>query len=208
MTVWENKRIKTICLDAGHADRWGDYGAVGADGTREADINLAVAKLIQQILQARGYRVLMTRQALTNDMLCYDDILGDLPARVNMINSNDVDMVVSIHCNSSANNTARGGEIYYKTTKGKELAYWIQNELKYQARIRKQSWFHVYWRGLKQYGAYYILSRIRQTIPAMLIELLFISNSQDRELLKTPNIQQEFAYSIANGIEVYFKRNL
>ena len=90
----EVKRV-TVIVDAGHGGK--DPGAIVA-GVREADVNLAVAKLLHAELEARGYRVLLTRE---------DDTFKTLPERPKFASDSGGDLFISLHCNSMAGTASR-----------------------------------------------------------------------------------------------------
>ncbi len=90
----EGKR-PTIIVDAGHGGK--DPGAVVA-GVREADINLAVAKLLRRELEERGYRVLLTRET---------DVYLTLAERPRFASDSGGDLFISLHCNSIAGTASR-----------------------------------------------------------------------------------------------------
>lgn len=83
-----------IVIDAGHGGK--DGGAVGVGGTIEAELNLEVAKELQSLLLQQGFEVIMTREN--------EDALGatkmeDMKKRREIMNTDGVDAVVSIHMN-------------------------------------------------------------------------------------------------------------
>jgi N-acetylmuramoyl-L-alanine amidase len=85
----------TVIVDAGHGGK--DPGAI-VKGVREADVNLAVAKLLRDELQARGYKVLLTRDT---------DEYKTLQERPKFASDNAGDLFVSLHCNSIAGTASR-----------------------------------------------------------------------------------------------------
>lgn len=89
----------TIIVDAGHGGK--DPGAV-VKGVREADVNLAVAKLLRTELEKRGYRVLLTRE---------DDVFRTLQERPKFASDNNGDVFVSLHCNSISGTPSRLAQV-------------------------------------------------------------------------------------------------
>jgi N-acetylmuramoyl-L-alanine amidase len=87
--------LGTVIIDAGHGGK--DPGAV-VKGVREADVNLAVARLLRQELEDRGYKVLLTRET---------DVYKTLQERPKFASDNGGDLFVSLHCNSLAGSPAR-----------------------------------------------------------------------------------------------------
>jgi N-acetylmuramoyl-L-alanine amidase len=94
--------VHTIVLDPGHGGE--DDGVKGANGTKEKEIALAVARRLKATIEARlGVRVLLTRD---------DDRNVPLDDRTAMANNNKADLFVSLHANASPRNTASGATIF------------------------------------------------------------------------------------------------
>ncbi len=89
----------TIIVDAGHGGK--DPGAV-VKGVREADVNLAVAKLLRTELEKRGYKVLLTRET---------DVYKTLQERPKFASENKGDLFISLHCNSIAGTASRLAQV-------------------------------------------------------------------------------------------------
>jgi N-acetylmuramoyl-L-alanine amidase len=85
----------TIIVDAGHGGK--DPGAI-VQGVHEADVNLAVAKQLRGELEARGYRVLLTRET---------DVYLTLAERPRFASDSGGELFVSLHCNSMAGTASR-----------------------------------------------------------------------------------------------------
>jgi N-acetylmuramoyl-L-alanine amidase len=85
----------TLIVDAGHGGK--DPGAV-VKGVREADVNLAVAKLLRVELEAKGYRVLLTRET---------DVYLTLAERPRFASDSGGALFISLHCNSIAGTATR-----------------------------------------------------------------------------------------------------
>lgn len=183
------RRFK-VCIDPGHGGR--DPGAVGPSGVQEKVVTLAVAKKVASILRSAGIDVVLTRDA---DKLLHDNINTDLGMRYKIANQAKADVLVSIHCNSAANSAANGTETYHYTgsVAGAKLATAIQSCLVPALGLRD--------RGVKQAN----FAVLRGTnMPAVLIELAFISNPTEEGLLETPMFQDKAARAIAEGVADYF----
>lgn len=185
---------KTIVLDPGHGGS--DPGAIGLSGNREKDINLKVSKKVMLLLAQSKANVRMTR---TTDI----DVIGsnatdvqDLQYRVDVGTNARADIFVSIHSNSSPNRSVTGTTTYYyaKTPKDELLAKCVQDKLVEYGNLDNL--------GVRTAGFYVIK---RSKIPAILIELGFISNQREEALLASPAMQDKLAYGIVSGIEDYFK---
>lgn len=184
---------KIITLDAGHGGS--DPGAIGSDGTKEKNITLAITKIVKEILEDKGAKVYMTR---TTDVDVFGPDASDaeeLQARVNVGEKYNSDMFVSLHINSSVNKNVGGFSTYYypKTDNDLRLAKNIQNKLAAN--------FGVDDLGVRQ-ANFYVIKRI--SMPAVLVEMCFISNEKELTLMKGQWFQKKTARLIAEGIEKYF----
>lgn len=154
---------KTIFLDAGHGGT--DAGAV--NGSRyEKNDNLSLAKAVKALLMKQGFTVIMARE---------DDTYMSLASRTSKANAVNADLFVSLHRNSFTNATANGVEIWVYTTAGAVDEAAAGAVLEQLAAVGVQTN-----RGVKK-GNYHVLRESKMT--SMLIELGFISNAKDNELL-------------------------
>ena len=93
--------IHTIAIDAGHGGD--DEGVHRADGAKEKDLTLTVARRVRAIIEARlGLRVLLTRD---------DDRNVPIDERTALANNNKADLFVSLHANGSMRPTTTGAAI-------------------------------------------------------------------------------------------------
>ena len=113
-----------------------------------------------------------------------------LRARVNAANSWPADYFISIHVNSNNNPSINGSEVYiYQTgTQAEQLATDILNEIVRRVGTKNN--------GVRTNPALYVLRKTN--MPAVLVELAYISNENDVEKLK--NDQYQFAYGIYVGL--------
>jgi N-acetylmuramoyl-L-alanine amidase len=174
-----------ICIDPGHSGIV-EPGACASDGKiTEAKINMDVSFLLKEELIKDGHTVILTR---------YGDIDNDgLLFRSAIANDSCADIFVSIHCNSASNTGANGTETYFLTEDGcresKALATRINNHIVQAIKTRN--------RGIKTAN----FSVLRETaMPAVLVELGFISNDAEREKLINPETQKDYAIAIRAGI--------
>jgi N-acetylmuramoyl-L-alanine amidase len=170
-----------ICIDAGHGGN--DPGAVCQLNTKEADINLLVAYQIKTALESK-YDVIMTRLS---------DETVSLQARASRANGSKASLFVSIHCNAAANRDANGYEVWYSgSAKSLALARCIHDSIKANIGTRD--------RGVKA-GNFYVLRKT--SMPAVLVELGFITNADEEKLLNNPEWIANMVQAIAKGIEDY-----
>jgi len=178
-----------VCIDPGHGGT--QPGAVGPGGTMEKYITLSVALILRDLLKSRGIDVIMTRE--TDKDVRTRAQQNELQARCDVANKAKADYFVSIHCNASNDARAQGTETWYsaKDNKSQVLANNIQRELVKQ--IQRAN------RGVK-IGNYYVTNSTK--MPAVLVELAFISNPEEEQLLRSDEFKRKCALGIANGILV------
>lgn len=180
---------RKIMLDPGHGGF--DPGAIGPSGLREASVTLAVSRKLAAYLSP-VVEVFLTR---TTDTALGADVNGDLAKRTNMANVKGADLFISIHCNSAADASAHGVETYALAAggEGEKLARLVQAQLVEATGLRN--------RGVK-YANYYVLRKTN--MPAILVELAFISNLAEEKDLSNPDFQDVCARAIAAGVKQYF----
>lgn len=179
-----------IMIDAGHGGY--DPGAIGQLGTKEKDVVLPISLQVGNLLQYNNINVLYTR---TSDSVSWpSDLKKDLKYRTDMANDAKVDYFVSIHANSFEDVTSNGTETIIVGFGGKaeKLANAVHNELVNSIKLRN--------RGVKKDN----LHVLRETnMPAILIEIAFISNLVEEKLLQNDEFQEKCAIAIAKGICKY-----
>ncbi len=182
---------KNIMIDAGHGD-W-DPGKVAKDGTLEKEINLNISKYLQNYLEQAGGFVITTR---TDDNVLGDTKNKDLKARTELSNNEEVDLLVSIHQNSFQNSKVKGAQVFYyeDSEDSKRLALCIQNRLKEVDSNNN--------RVAKSNNNYYMLKKT--SVPAVIVECGFLSNSEENEKLKDKKYQKDIAWAIYLGILDYY----
>ncbi|MBR1581172.1 MAG: N-acetylmuramoyl-L-alanine amidase [Selenomonadaceae bacterium] len=183
-----------IVIDPGHGGS--DAGAVGPTGVREKDVSLAVALKLREYLEEQGDPVVMTR---TTDVDVYSPQATnaqELQARVNKA-PRDAALFISIHCNAFSNPSSHGMETYYYTDsgRGRRLAKLINEEL--------EKYGGLFNRGVKP-ANFYVLKHT--SMPSTLLELGFVTNPEEEQLLADEGYQDSLARAIVTGINRYFGR--
>lgn len=190
---------RTVVIDAGHGGE--DGGATGKAGTIEKGINLAIAKDLQDLLLASGYRVVMTR---TEDEAISDDLdtirqrkTSDLHNRLKVIESQGNCIFVSIHQNQFPQSQYHGTQIFYSrnTENSKTLAESIrarvvgllQNDNTRQTKPATSS-IYLLWNA---------------KVPAVLVECGFLSNPEEEQRLNDSAYQKQLAFAICCGVLDY-----
>jgi len=189
---------KLALLDFGHGGY--DSGAVGKNGTYEKNINMSVGFKIANYLKFTGINVCYTRD---NDKVSWPSNLSqDLAKRMQIANSYNPDIFVSIHCNSFSANS-KGFEIF--TTPGQNNSDILA--IKIHSRVKYAFPNLVYREDLSdgdidKEAKFYVIKYAK--CPSTLIELLFISNPEEEKMLNDPEFQDKMAFAIAQGIGDYF----
>ncbi len=197
LTLGENvnasEQTRCVVIDAGHGGD--DPGKVGINGANEKDVNLQIAMLLKQYLEASDIRVVMTRE--DNDGL-YDPEapnkkVQDMKNRIALIDEVSPALTVSIHQNSYPEEYVHGAQVFYYTgsTQGQMLAESIQKQLIAKADPENK-------RQIKANDSYYLLKKTG--IPIVIVECGFLSNSNEAEKLCTPEYQDRIAWAIHMGI--------
>lgn len=188
-TVW--------VIDAGHGGE--DGGAVAADGSKESDMNLAIARRLDALLVFLGEETRMTR---TEDISIHDASAStlrekkrsDLENRVGLVNSTQGAILVSIHQNSlPSSKQTHGAQVFYGKKEGSaEVANAVQLALNQTVNAGNE-------KTEKAIVASIFLMK-NVTAPAILIECGFLSNENETALLKSGEYQQRLAVVIASGL--------
>lgn len=185
---------RVIVIDAGHGGE--DGGAVGADGTLEKDLNLAVAENVAQMLKYGGFDVILTRD---DDVMLTDGQPGkkkqaDLRERLNIAHKSEDNVLISIHMNKFPDSRVHGLQVYY--SKNKPLSETLAKAVQQTAADTFQPDNK---RPVKEAtSAIYILHHAK--VPAILIECGFLSNATDLENLKKEDYQKQLSAVISASI--------
>ncbi|MBR1597404.1 MAG: N-acetylmuramoyl-L-alanine amidase [Lachnospiraceae bacterium] len=181
-----------VVIDVGHGGD--DPGKVSSDGTEEKNVNLAIAKYLQDYLIAQDYTVYLTRDT---DRGLYDDNVSnkkrsDLNNRIQFFKDKNADLVISVHQNSYPDASQHGAQTFY--FKGREdsklLAENVQDSLLSLDSTNK--------RKAKANDSYYLLKNT--SVPAVIVECGFLSNSEETARLTDSNYQKDLAYAISVGV--------
>ncbi|SCI86863.1 Sporulation-specific N-acetylmuramoyl-L-alanine amidase [uncultured Clostridium sp.] len=168
-------------LDFGHGGK--DSGALGKNNTKESDIVLKIGLIIKEILEKSNEKVITTRE---------NNTYYTLSQRFNKANKENCDYFISIHMNSSTNTSAKGTETWVYnlnskiSTLGKNLTSNISKNLNTPNR------------GVKESKKFSVLKNTK--MPAIIIEIDFISNPEIEDLCKKENYLQKLAKTIASTL--------
>lgn len=226
-------RLITIALDPGHGGE--DPGAIGASGSREKDIVLAIAKRLKfKLEELPNVRVMLTRDG---------DYFVPLGVRVEKARKVQADLFVSIHADAFVEPTARGSSVFVLSEKGASstAARWLANkenladsigginlgsankqlasvlfDLSTTAQINDSlklgkavlgeiGGIARLHKGSVEQAGFAVLKA--PDIPSILIETAFISNPEEEARLKDNGYQDQIASAITKGIRRYFAQN-
>lgn len=183
---------KIILIDAGHGG-W-DPGKVATTNILEKNVNLDIAKKLQEYLEQSGAFVLMTR---TEDKALGNRKMNDMRSRKEISNSTSADMMISIHQNSFSQEKVKGAQVFYykESNSGQKLAEFIQAQIKKNIDQNNN-------RIAKTNSDYYILKQIK--IPSVIVECGFLSNNGELAKLTSNDYQNKIAWAIYLGILDYY----
>lgn len=185
---------KIIYLDAGHGGT--DPGAL-YKSIKEKDINLEIVNKLKKTLEEKGAKVYLTRYG-DYDLAVPNAVnrkRSDLSRRSNIINESNCDMYLSIHLNAEKSSTWNGAQVFYDDVNENniKLAKIMQEEFKRNTNTKRK---------YQLTNDMYMYKRIKQV--GVLIEVGFITNPNERYLLKQDWYQNKISNIILSGIIKYF----
>ena len=185
---------KVIYIDPGHGGK--DPGTVYKD-IYEKDINLDICLKLQKVLESEGAIVYLTRYGdydLSNNS--YSRKKSDLNNRAKIINASGADIYITIQLNSISSSTLKGAQVFYDDVNDKniKIANLFQEQLKQDLKTNRE---------VKEIKT--MLMNRKITVPGILIEAGFLSNPNDRYLLRQDDYQYKICNSIRDGLIKYFE---
>lgn len=172
---------RQVIIDAGHGGS--DPGAQRGD-IQEKELTLSIAMKLKQYLEAQGIKVKMTRT---------DDSFVSLEDRVKITNELNPDAFVSIHINSlETDRDIKGIETYYQNGRSRQLAEKIHEQLVGKLQVPD--------RNVRK-ARFYVVNHTDN--PAVLAEVGFISNKDERDKLISSEYQAKIAESVGQGLMLF-----
>jgi N-acetylmuramoyl-L-alanine amidase len=179
---WKGDFMKKLVIDLGHGGS--DPGAIGQNGTHEANIVLAIGKEVNELL--KGYELDVKFTRLSDKFL-------SLSERSKIANDFKGDYFLSIHINSATDKSVRGVEVWQYSNGNTKLNGFSNGLCEDVAKI-----FNVRNRGVKLNKEFSVLRNTK--MPACLIEVDFISNIDAEKDLKASGNIKAVAAAIKNNL--------
>jgi len=230
----QESRKKLIVIDPGHGGK--DSGAIGINSRFEKDLVFTVSLILKELLERKGYKVLLTRDG---------DYFIELQERTRFANHKDADLFVSVHANAvdlrhSDPSKSKGIETFFlsparsdraKRAAEKENGYGVgtMDGLSKEAfltflnreKIVASNKFAI---DIHRYMLANLRSKFKDTVdggvreapfwvlvgaqmPAVLVELGYITNPEEAERFEDAMYRALLAKGIAEGVESYFENN-
>jgi N-acetylmuramoyl-L-alanine amidase len=192
-----NATSPTIVIDAGHGGI--DAGVVGkVTGTKESNINLAIAKYLKGYFVDAGFNCVLTRsdQGGLYQTTAKGFKMRDMQKRKQIIEESNADMVISVHQNYCPLSSRRGGQVFYngESECGKLLAQSIQSSINDMEQSVTSN--------QPLTGDYFMLKCTQS--PSVIVECGFLSNASDEALLVETSYQKSVAFAIFKGAVAYY----
>ncbi len=225
-------RPVVVAIDAGHGGK--DPGAIGAHGTREKDITLAIARRLSALVaKEAGMRPVMIRDG---------DVFVPLRQRILTARKHKADIFISIHADAFTDPGVQGSSVFTLSERGasSEAAKWLADrensadliggvDLKTSDDTLANVLLNMSQNATLEHSGEAAaavlqnLSRLGDThkaqvqkagfvvlkspdIPSLLVETAFISNPKEEARLKTAAYQQRLAEAILGGVKAYFQK--
>lgn len=173
-----------VVIDPGHGGK--DNGATGASGKYEKEFTLSLAKKVEELLKKeKEIQVFMTR---TDD----SDISQESRYRPKYANELNADLFISIHGNTFTDPEVSGSETYYYHKNSRDFAEVLHKHMVEATGFRD--------RGVKKQDFFVVKDT---KMPAALIEVGYLTNSQNESKMHTDEFQSQVATAIVKSIRVY-----
>lgn len=182
-----------IYIDPGHGGL--DPGAIYMN-IKEAPINLEISEKLEEALTQKGAIVYMTRYGDYDLSLpnASNHKRSDLNQRIKLINESDCSLFLSIHLNADVSESWYGAQVFYDDINSENviLAEFLQNEFSKSLNSKRK---------IKEISDLYLYRKVER--PGVLVEVGFLSNANERYLLRQDSYQQKLVDTITTGVINY-----
>lgn len=204
-----------VCIDPGHQEKMDSKtepvapgsgkrksrvsaGTAGV-GTKKAEyiVNLEASMILKEILENKGYKVVMTRES--------HDVSISNAERAEIANKCNADLTIRIHCDSLNDSGKAGATILVPSKSGENTKAIFEDSNKYGAILKKE----LKASGIKVNG---ICERVDITgfnwsqVPVVIFEMGFMSNWNEDKMLSDPSYQKKLMEIVAHSIDEYKER--
>jgi len=214
--------IRTIVIDPGHGGK--DPGAISRRGLKEKYITIKIARYLKKELQARGFKVYLTRNS---------DVYLTLRERVQFAKRHKADLFISVHANSNRSRRIRGTEVYYLSEKyfdseSKAVVMAENAPFHSSSGLFPKNTQRIVWdlmcvenNTISLDFANTVVSTLRSMgfkvrspkgapfyvlkyayVPSILVESGYLSNSYEEKLLRKPYYQKQIAHGVALSVSI------
>lgn len=182
-----------IYIDPGHGGL--DPGAIYMN-IKEAPINLEISEKLEEALTKKGAIVYMTRYSDYDLSLpnASNHKRSDLNQRIKLINESNCSLFLSIHLNADISESWYGAQVFYDDINSENaiLAEFLQNEFSKSLKSKRK---------IKEISDLYLYRKVER--PGVLVEVGFLSNANERYLLRQDSYQQKLVDTIVTGVINY-----
>lgn len=182
-----------IYIDPGHGGL--DPGAIYMN-IKEAPINLEISEKLEEALTKKGAIVYMTRYGDYDLSLpnASNHKRSDLNQRIKLINESNCSLFLSIHLNADISESWYGAQVFYDDINSENaiLAEFLQNEFSKSLKSKRK---------IKEISDLYLYRKVER--PGVLVEVGFLSNANERYLLRQDSYQQKLVDTIVTGVINY-----
>lgn len=224
--VFQIKKVRTIVLDAGHGGK--DPGAIGRSGVKEKIVALDITKRLKKALERKGFKIVMTRNKDVFISLkkrteiashLNADLFVSIHANANRVRSvHGMEVYTLRHLNILEKNEAQrknNHKHFFKALVMKENERDVEKILEEKLYNHKQDAAHSLAKKVVKETSRFIKAKnlgvkqsrffvLRNTlIPAILVEVGFLSNPREERLLKSSSYRQKIANGLAKSIVNY-----
>ncbi|MDP4625192.1 MAG: N-acetylmuramoyl-L-alanine amidase [Akkermansiaceae bacterium] len=170
--------FRTVIIDPGHGghDKGGQWGRV-----YEKHLALDTSVRLEAHLKKMGYNTVLTRRS---------DYFVSLPGRMTVASSYKNAIFISIHYNYTWKQDVSGIETFYNTSTSKKLADAVHSGMMSRVKVNDRK---------VKYARYYVIRNC--SVPSILVEGGFVSNSNERSRMKTAWFRDAIARGIADGVQ-------